>query len=259
MAGIKDRLDFSGKVALVTGASGGRGLGSAIARSFHELGAAIVNLDIADGTGLFPTRYLYLAGDATDEEAVRAALGQTAAAFGRLDVLVNNVGIISKSPMDLFDMSLFRQVLEVNIVSTALVTKHSLELLKKSGSGRIINIASVQAHIGTATYSAYSASKAAICGLTRVWAKELLPFGLTVNSICPGFAYTEMFERGMEKLVIEAGLTREEAMAEIVKDCPQKRPLQPREVGELAVFLGSELAAGLTGQSIHLDGGMVMA
>ncbi|MCL2001570.1 MAG: SDR family oxidoreductase, partial [Planctomycetes bacterium] len=114
------------------------------------------------------------------------------------------------------------------------------------------------AFIGTPVYSAYSASKAAICGLTRVWAKELMPDRITVNAICPGFVYTGMFERGLARIMAESGATREQAMVRLVESCPQKRPIQPDEVGELAVFLASDMARGLTGQSLHLDGGMVM-
>jgi NAD(P)-dependent dehydrogenase (short-subunit alcohol dehydrogenase family) len=163
MANIKERLDFSGKVVLVTGASGGRGIGSAIARAFHELGAVIVNVDIADGTALFPDPYVFYKGDTTDEKTMADIVKKIAGTFSRLDVLVNNVGIISKSPMESFDMSAFRRVIEVNVHSAAVVTKHCAGLLKAGGSGRIINIASVQAYIGTPVYSAYSASKASLC------------------------------------------------------------------------------------------------
>jgi 3-hydroxybutyrate dehydrogenase len=259
MASIRERLNFTGKVVLVTGASGSRGIGSAIARAFHELGASIVNVDIADGTSLFPERYAFFRGDTTDEKAVAEIVKKTADEFSRLDVLVNNVGIISKSPMESFDIPAFRKVMDVNVASAAIVTKHCIELLKAAGAGRIISIASVQAYIGTPVYSAYTASKAAICGLTRVWAKELLPFGINANTICPGFVHTDMFERSVEKIIAESGKTREEAIARIVHECPQKRPIQPSEIGDLAVFLGSDLARGITGQSIHLDGGMVMA
>lgn len=258
MASIKERLDFAGKVVLVTGASGGRGIGSAIARAFHELGAAIVNIDIADGAGLFPNRYAFFKGDTTDETAAAGVVERVKDNFSRLDVLVNNVGIIAKSPMESFDMASFRRVMEVNVASAAVMTKHCIEALKAGAAGRIINIASVQAYIGTPVYSAYSASKAALCGLTRVWARELMPFGVTANAICPGFVHTDMFERSMERIQAESGKTRDEAIAEIVRECPQKRPIQPSEIGDLAVFLGSDLARGITGQSIHIDGGMVM-
>jgi 3-hydroxybutyrate dehydrogenase len=258
MANIKERLDFSGKVVLVTGASGSKGIGSAIARAFHELRATIVNVDIADGTALFPDRYVFYKGDTTDEGTVADIVKKVTETFSRLDVLVNNVGVISKSPMESFDMAAFRQVMEVNVSSAAVVTKHCAGLLKAGGAGRIISIASVQAYIGTPVYSAYSASKAAICGLTRVWAKELMPFGVNANAICPGFVHTDMFERAMEKIMAESGKSREEAIAQIVHECPQGRPIQPFEIGDLAVFLGSDLAWGITGQSIHIDGGMVM-
>jgi len=257
MASIRERLDFTGKVVLVTGASGGKGIGSAIARAFHELGASIVNVDIADGTGLFPDRYAFCQGNTTDEDAMAGMVKKITETLSRLDVLVNNAGIIAKSPMESFDMTAFRRVMEVNTASAAVVTKHCIELLKAGGAGRIINIASVQAYIGTPVYSAYSASKAALCGLTRVWAKELMPFGVNANAICPGFVHTDMFERSVEK-IMGSGKTREQAIAEIVCECPQKRPIQPHEIGDLAVFLGSDLARGITGQSIHIDGGMVM-
>ncbi len=258
MATMTDRLNFSGKRVLVSGASGGRGIGSAIAFAFHGLGAHVVNLDVADGAGLLPDRYSFHRCDMTDEAAVERVLAGVAGDGPALDVLVNNAGIIGKAPMESFDMAEFRRIVEVNAVAAAQLTKHCLPLLKRSAAGRIINIASVQAYIGTPVYSAYTASKAALCGLTRVWAMELMPFGITANAICPGFVHTDMFERSVARIMAEKGATRERAIAAIVDGCPQKRPVQPAEVADLAVFLASGMGRGLTGQSIHLDGGMVM-
>jgi 3-hydroxybutyrate dehydrogenase len=159
--------------------------------------------------------------------------------------------------MEDFDMALFRRILEVNATAAAQVSKHFIPLIKQAGAGSIINISSVQAYIGTPVYSAYTASKAAICGLTRVWAKELVAENITVNAICPGFVHTDMFEKSVVRLVA-GGMTREDAIADIVKESPQKRPIQPSEIGDLAVFLASGLARSMTGQSLHLDGGIAV-
>lgn len=258
MASIRDRLDFTGRTVLVTGASGEAGIGAGIARAFYELGATVVNLDMAENPALLPERYRFIRCDITAEDSVRAATRAVLDGFGKLDVLVNNAGIIGKSLMESFDMELFDRIMAVNVTGTAMVTKHCIPLLRKSGAGSIINTASVQAYIGTPVYSAYSASKAAVCGLTRVWAKELVRENITVNAICPGFVHTDMFEKAVARLIAERGMSREEAFADIVKESPQKRPIMPSEIGDLAVFLGSGLARGITGQSIHLDGGIVM-
>lgn len=258
MASIRDRLDFSGKVVLITGASSPRGIGAGIARAFHELNATIVSVDVVDGAPLLPDRCRSFRCDITDEDAVRETVSSAVAEYGRLDVLVNNAGIIGKSLMESFDMELFRRIMDVNATAAALMAKHCIGPLKRAGGGSIISIASVQAYIGTPVYSAYSASKAAVCGLTRVWAKELVRDNITVNSICPGFVYTDMFEKAVDRLRNEFGMTREEAFADILKECPMKRPIQPSEIGDLAVFLASGLARGITGQNIHLDGGIIM-
>lgn len=256
MSDIRDKLDFSGKTVLVSGASASKGIGATMARAFHRLGAFVINVDVADGAGLIPNNYAYYPCDTTDEAAVVSALARAAKSGRGLDVLVNNVGIIAKAEMESFDMASFRRVMDVNTVSAAMLTKHCVPLLKMSLAGRIVNIASVQAHIGTPVYSAYAASKAAICGLTRVWAMELMSHNVTVNAISPGFVHTDMFERGAARIMEERNVSRDEAIAAIVAPCPQKRPIQPEEVADMAVFLASGAAQGLTGQTLHLDGGM---
>ncbi len=255
---IHEKLDFTGKIVAVSGASGPRGVGAAVARSFHELGAHVINIDIAPGDGLLPDRYSSYQCDTTDETAVAAMIARIAAEFPRLDVLVNNAGIIAKSLMESFDMAVFRRVMDVNTLAVAQLTKHCLPLLKKSQAGSILTVSSIQAFIGTPVYSAYSASKAALTALTRVWAKELVEFNITVNTICPSFVHTDMFERALAKLMEDTKVSREQAMQSMVALSPQQRPIQPEEVGDLAVFLASGLARGMTGQSVHLDGGVVM-
>ena len=188
------RLD--GKVALITG--GARGMGKSHVRHFVAEGARVVFGDVLDDRGLAVAAGLgeescrYLHHDVTSEEDWAAAVTLVLDAFGRLDVLVNNAGILQFAPIADMALADFRRVLEVNAVGCWLGMKAVIDPMTKAGGGSIVNISSIEGFTGAEGLSAYSASKFAIRGMTKVAARELARFGIRVNSVHPGGVVTRM-------------------------------------------------------------------
>src|SRR6266576_4066859 len=188
------RLD--GKVALITG--GARGMGKSHVRHFVAEGARVVFGDVRDDQGQYVAaklgeqscRYLHL--DVTSEDDWAVAVAATEEAFGRLDVLVNNAGILTFAPIAEMTLEGFRRVLEVIAVGCWLGMKAVIEPMKRAGGGSIVNISSIEGFTGAAGLSAYSASKFAVRGMTKVAARELGQFGIRVNSVHPGGVLTSM-------------------------------------------------------------------
>src|SRR6185503_11750419 len=192
--GRMGRLD--GKVALITG--GARGMGKSHVRHFVAEGARVVFGDVLDDRGEYVAAGLgeascrYLHHDVTSEDDWAAAVALAEGAFGRLDVLVNNAGILKFAPIADMPLADFRQVLEVNAVGCWLGMKAVTEPMKRAGGRSIVNISSIEGFTGAAGLSAYSASKFAIRGMTKVAARELGRFGIRVNSVHPGGVLTSM-------------------------------------------------------------------
>jgi NAD(P)-dependent dehydrogenase (short-subunit alcohol dehydrogenase family) len=251
-------LDVRDKVAIVTG--GSQGIGSTISAALVQCGARVVAADIEIPRRSAPSdsSVMFLQTDVTDPESVAQTIQETVKVFGGIDILVNNAGIIYKSPIEDLDLGSWKRVVDVNLTGPVIVTKAVVPELKKRKWGRIVNLSSMQALIGTPTYSAYSATKAGLSELTRVWAAELAPFGITVNAICPSYVETPMMERSLEQLSLERGISKEEALEYFLQPIPQKRLLKPQEIAFIVLFLCSPLAAGITGHDLVVAAGMVM-
>ncbi|GAA5128166.1 SDR family NAD(P)-dependent oxidoreductase [Pseudonocardia adelaidensis] len=253
---------LKGRLALVTGA--GRGLGHAIAEAFAERGALVLAGDVSPPVALpdrldpIGPRVEAIPLDVTDEASVRAAVQLVVASGMGIDVLVNNAGIMYKAPVEETDLESWRRVLDVNLTGAQLCTKHVVPVMKRHGRGRIISIASMTAAIGMETYSAYSASKAALVNLTKVWAAELATAGITANAICPGWVDTPMAaDAFVAHLARIHGTSPDEARERLLARVPQHRFLDPREIAHTALFLADDLAAGISGEAIHVDTGLV--
>ena len=189
------RLD--GKVALISGAA--RGMGESHARRFVADGAKVVLGDVLDGEGETVAKdlgddALYVHLDVTDEATWNDAVAAGTERFGKLDVLVNNAGIIHIMPLAMTDVDDYRRVIEVNQVGVFLGMKAAIPALASSGNASIINISSLAGLIGAQAHVAYCASKWAVRGMTKVAALELAPLGIRVNSIHPGLIDTPMFD-----------------------------------------------------------------
>ena len=246
------RLD--GKVALITG--GARGMGKSHVRQFVAEGARVVLGDVRDeqgaavAGGLGPDACRYVHHDVTSESDWVGAVSATLAAFGRLDVLVNNAGILLHAPVAEMALADFRQVLEVNLVGCWLGIKHAVAPMTAAGGGSIVNISSIEGLAGAGGLSAYSASKFGIRGLTRSAAQELGRHGIRVNSVHPGGVMTSM------------AMTAAQAFADVdpqalFKTMPIPRLAEPVEISRLVVFLASDESSYSTGAEFVADGGLL--
>jgi 3alpha(or 20beta)-hydroxysteroid dehydrogenase len=246
------RLD--GKVALITGAA--RGMGKSHARHFVAEGARVVLGDVLDdrgaavaaGLGAAACRYVH--HDVTSEAGWAAAVGTALDTFGRLDVLVNNAGVLKFAAITDMPLDDFRRVLEVNAVGCWLGMKAVIEPMKAAGGGSIVNISSIEGFTGAAGLSAYSASKFAVRGMTKAAASELGPFGIRVNSVHPGGVLTRM--------VLEAAGTSGHSDGEgFLRAMPLGRFAEPAEISRLVAYLASDDASYSTGSEFIADGGIL--
>ena len=243
---------LEGKIALVTG--GARGIGAAICRLFAAEGASIAIADRRGDEGQAlaaeigaKARFVHL--DVTSEEDWTRAVAETESFFGRLDILINNAGIIRVAPMEKLDAETFRKVIDTNLVGTFLGMRAVLEPMRRVGGGAIVNFSSVQGLEGRQGFTAYSASKFGIRGLTKSAAIELGPYGIRVNAVVPGPTKTKMTER--------PGWTDADYDAAYCK-YPLGRMAEAREIAEMALFLASTKSSFCTGGDFVVDGGVTV-
>ncbi|MEH1126383.1 glucose 1-dehydrogenase [Micromonospora sp. CPCC 206061] len=246
------RLD--GKVALITG--GARGMGKSHARHFVAEGARVVIGDVLDERGaavaekLGPDSCRYVHHDVTSEDDWAAAIAATLSAYGRLDVLVNNAGILRHAAIADMPLADFREVLEVNLVGCWLGVKHAIAPMTEAGGGSIVNVSSIEGFVGAAGLSAYSASKFALRGLTKTAAQELGQYGIRVNSVHPGGVLTPM--------AVGAAQAFSHVDPEaFLKAQPIARFAESVEVSRLVAFLASDEASYATGAEFVVDGGLL--
>ena len=252
------------QVAIITGAS--RGIGRAIAEAYATEGARLcliaTNVDrlaeVAESLKLGQDRLMTLGVDVTDRAASFSAVAQVEQHFGRVDVLVNNAGVYrAKAFLDYTDED-FQDMLDVNLFGVLHFMQAVLPGMQSRRHGRIVNIASTAGKWGSRNQSAYNTSKHAVVGLTRCVALEASAHAVTVNAICPGFVQTDMVEELKAQVARSSGMSGEEMVKAALARVPLGRILDPDEIAQLAVYLGSDASRGMTGQSILLDGGMVM-
>ena len=241
------------KVALVTG--GGAGIGRAIAETFAREGAQVIVAD-RDGDAARETAGLitknngaataYLV-DVTDTAQVQQLMASIADAFGKLDVLINNAGVGERSDFRHMSDEAWERVWSVNLDGTVRCAREAFNLLKASGRGSIVNLSSVMATKHTRQMSVYSATKGAVSALSRSLAVEYAPYGIRVNTLCPGYVETALIGRYTANPMIAKGL---------LSQTPLRRFGQPHDIANAALFLASDEAAYVTGASLHVDGGM---
>ena len=250
-------------VALITGAS--RGIGREIAHAYAKEGAKLClvarNLaalhEVVAELALPADRVMTVALDVTDRAACFAAVQATQVRFGHIDILVNNAGIYqAKSFLD-YTAQDFQTMLDVNVLGVIHFTQACLPGMQARKQGRVINMASTAGKWGSRNQSAYNISKHAVVGLTRCVALEASPYGVTVNAICPGFVQTDMLEELKAQVALSSGASADEFVKAALARVPLGRMLTTQEIAGMAVYLGSAESSGMTGQSIHIDGGMV--
>jgi 3-oxoacyl-[acyl-carrier protein] reductase len=250
---MKDALDFTGKIALVTGSS--RGIGAEMINAFGEHGAHCVVNYVADAQGQNKADAMKIADklqnplviecDVTQPQQVEAMMNQIHEKRGGLDVLVNNSGIINDRTIKKLSLNDFENVIRVNLLGTFIVTQKAAPIFH--GGGRIINMSSVSGEMGLFGQANYSSSKAGIIALTKVSAREFARQNITVNAIAPGF-----IDVGMSK-----GMP-EEVAQNFIKQIPLGRLGEAHEIVNAALFLASSMASYITGHVLDVNGGFYM-
>jgi len=233
-----------GKVALISG--GARGMGASHARALAAEGAKVVIGDILDEEGKAladeigdAARYVHL--DVTQLDQWEAAVATATGEFGKLNVLINNAGIVALGQLKKFDLAKWQKVIDVNLTGTFLGMRVAVEPMTAAGGGSIINVSSIEGLRGAPLVHPYVASKWAVRGLTKSAALELAPLNIRVNSIHPGFIRTPMTQHLPDDMVT----------------IPLGRPAESREVSTFVVFLASDEASYATGSEFVMDGGLV--
>ncbi|MBD0785151.1 3-oxoacyl-ACP reductase FabG [Vibrio sp. Y2-5] len=243
-------MSLEGKVALVTGAS--RGIGKAIAELFVERGATVIGTATSESGAQAISAYLGdngkgLALNVTDAESIETVLKAINDEFGAIDILVNNAGITRDNLLMRMKDDEWSDILDTNLTSIFRMSKAVLRGMMKKRSGRIINVGSVVGTMGNAGQANYAAAKAGVIGFTKSMAREVASRGVTVNTVAPGFIETDMTKA-----------LNDEQRAATLAQVPAGRLGDPREIASAVAFLASPEGAYITGETLHVNGGMYM-
>jgi NAD(P)-dependent dehydrogenase (short-subunit alcohol dehydrogenase family) len=254
---MNNALDFSGKVALITGAAAGMGL--ATAQAFADAGAAVVLADFKEDAVKSAAQKFVASGhralavrcDVNDESQVAAMVDHTVAVFGRIDAAFNNAGVMAHiAPIADSTREDWDRVIAINLRGVWSCMKHELRQMERQGNGAIVNNASVGALTGNPGIASYIASKHGVVGLTRTAALEYVKHGIRVNAVNPGLIDTQI-----ARDVVNGD---EQAYADLAKHVPIGRPGRPEEIGSVVLWLCSPGASYVIGHALTVDGGMTV-
>jgi len=253
-----------GKVAIVTG--GARGLGKAVAERFAKEGAAVCIMSIHEKSAeaaareiAGPGKTIAVRGDVAVEEDIRDCIERTVAAFGRLDIMVNNAGVIAVGSVVDTSVEEWDRVLATNLRGTFLGCREAArQMIRQGEGGRILNCSSGAGRRGAGMVAAYVASKFGIIGLTQSLAVELAKHRITVNAYCPGHVTsTDMWDFLAERFGKLNGVAPADVKKNVVHEAALDRAGTPAEIAGLVAYLASDEASFVTGESVLIDGGLV--
>jgi NAD(P)-dependent dehydrogenase (short-subunit alcohol dehydrogenase family) len=253
--------ELTGRIALVTG--GGRGIGRAVALSLATAGADVAVTarstneleQTAAAIRALGRRAEAIIGDVTERPQVDAIVARVKSALGEPLILVNNAGIAGSAKLADTTDEMWDRMLRVNATGAFYCTRALLPMMLQAKWGRVVNIASVAAKAGGLYIAAYTASKHALLGLTRAVAAEVASRGITVNAVCPGYVDTEMTDASAANISKRTGRSEQDARKILEGFSPQGRLMTAPEVAALTTYLCSEVARGINGQSLVIDGG----
>jgi len=264
-------MRLENRVAVITG--GARGIGRAIAETFHQEGARVAiasrttknlqslasQLNQGGGHRLVPFRC-----DVREKDEVEVLIGNVIELWERIDILVNNAGISGVTPLtaaDVDDEAIDKRwddILATNLTGVYYCTRAAVRHMPDGGQGRVVNISSVLGKFGVPGYGAYCASKHGVIGFTKALAHELAPRGITVNAICPGWVDTDMSRQGIEESARLRGVAAGDFRREAESQVPLGHFVPAAEIAQMAAYLASDAAASITGQALNVDGGAAM-
>jgi len=253
------KIDFSGQVALVTGAAGG--IGRAVALALGQVGAKVLLVDIAKDAGLqtqslianIGGEAMFVQADVSDPEQVQNYVNSAMQTWGRIDIFMNNAAWQGEvhSLVD-YPLDVFEKVMNINVRGVFLGLKYVLPIMIQQGKGAVVNTASLGSFLATRKLGPYTASKHAVMGLTKTAALEVARKGIRVNAVCPGPVDTEMLR---EIEASQATGSTEQLRAQRTASIPDGRYADPAEVANLMIYLASDLSSHITGQGIQINGG----
>lgn len=246
-------MRLQNKVAIITG--GSKGIGEAAVKRFTEEGAKVVIADMDEAAGNILVETLTAGGkevffvqtNVADRQSVEKLVSETIEKFGTIDILINNAGITNDAMLAKMTPEQFQKVLDVNLTGVFNCTQAVLPTLVEKGAGKIINTSSVSGTYGNVGQTNYAATKAAVIGMTKTWAKELGRKGINVNAVAPGFTRTELVAKMPEKVI--------EKMTAVIA---QQRLGEPVEIANAYLYLASDEANYVNGHVLHVDGGIMM-
>ena len=252
------------KSAVITGSTSG--IGKGVADALAASGVNIILNGFGDTDAIEAQRAdleekygitaVYNGADMTKADEIRAMMAIAAEIFGSVDIVVNNAGIQHVSPIDEFPTEKWDAIIAINLTSAFHTTAAALPIMRKTGWGRVVNIASAHGLVASPFKSAYVAAKHGILGLTKTTALETAQDGITCNAICPGYVRTPLVEAQIPDTAKARGITEEEVVRDVILSAqPTKSFVGLEELGALTVFLCSDAAKSLTGASLPLDGG----
>jgi cyclopentanol dehydrogenase len=250
------------KVVIITGSA--RGIGAATIRAFAKHGYAVIGLDVlpegqkvAEEVNRQGGESAFFVCDVSDEKQVAACVGEVGKKYGRVDVLVNNAGVVLVKPFDQITWDEFKRTVDINLGGHFLLCKYVLPFMKAQKSGVIVNMGSVSGHVGQMEHVMYGATKGAIIAMTRALAWELAPYNIRVNSISPGSVDTPMLRGDIDLESRRTGVPFDEVKKEREAEQAFKRWADPAEIAEPIYFLASDGASFVTGADWLVDCGWV--